>query len=317
MNFNQGLRTANKHMVTIALLVFVYGSSGCATQKKILVQSYSAPKEYEKIERMRTSDTHADGKYLTLSIDPDIGMPASAVNDSTVPNRIINNIKGLLTETNFISIHPAFDSEGNILKMVVTDYQYKALEHEIIANMTVSFTLTQGINEFYSENYHAKEVRYSKSGQGLPSQAEIDALMTKKCTTQFVRDISPTKVMQLRVLKPFPKKLEYVAEYARRKNYDGAIKAMGGYSGNKDAGFHYNLAILHEALASGLGDIKHLTMANEQYELAMSNGGADDEDIISSKARFDSFYRLFSKVEAQVSTNRGRQKELQQEFGLE
>ena len=300
-------------LFVVALIV-----SGCASQQKILVESYSAPKEHKKIEMMLSSDSSADsaGKNLTLSIDPDISMVSSLANNSTLGMMIIDDIKELLTETNFISIHPAFDSEGISLKMSISNYQYSETDRNVKANMRVNFVISQGVSEFFSKSYDAKETRFSKSGQGLPRRSDIEALLSKKCATQFVRDISPTKVMQLRVFKAFPDKLEYVSEFARRKNYDGGIKAMNSYQGKKDAEFHYNLAVLYEALASDKEDLAQLSKANEHYDWAMSSGGSSDKDIIAAKARFDSFYRLFAKVNEQVLNNVGKQKELQEEYGI-
>ena len=308
----------SRNIYFAACLLIITIIAGCVSQTKILIASYSGPREHKKVEMMISSGDNTDtGKYLTLSIDPDVGGVNSLSSNTGIATMLIDDIKERLTETNFISIHPIFDPEDNGLKISVASYQYLQTSNNIKANLRVNFILSRGVTEFFSKSYDASEVRFSKSGQGLPSKELIEGLMTKKCTTLFIRDISPTKILQLREFKSFPSKIAYVAEFAKVKNYEAGIKAMNEYNGNKDVAFHYNLAILYEALASDREDIKYLTEANQHYDLAMAGGGGNDKLIVKSKARFDNYYRLFSKIENQTFQNLGRQKELQEEYGTE
>ena len=229
---------------------------------------------------------------------------------------LVADVKEKITETNFITLHPLYDLSAIGLNMEIMDYKFDRGPNDISAMLRVNFVINRGVTEYYAKTYSAKEIRYSKSGQGLPEKGEILSLMSMQCAKSFIKDISPLKTRQLREFKSMPGELEYVLDFAMRKNYEGAIKAMENYNGDKDMEFYYNLAVLYEALASEREDLILLKKANEYYEQSMAKGGTKDEVVISAKARFDNFYRLLSRVLNQESANVELEKKMQEEFGI-
>ena len=90
---------------------------------------------------------------------------------------------------------------------------------------------------------------------------------------------------------------------------------MEKYKCKRDMNFYYDLAILYEAQASVSEDLSGLDSANDNYNMALSRGGAKDELILSAKARFDNFYELLEKTKKQDASNQGLIKNRNGELG--
>lgn len=287
---------------------------GCAGPK-ILIESYSAPRENKKIQGMIADETSSEkGKYLALAIDPHVTSKKRGADRIILERLLVPYVKEKITETNFIYLHPIYDESKITLHMEVLDYAYKASINDIKAHLSINFVINRGISEYYSKTYSARDERYSKSGQGLPAKNEILACMTKKCAKSFIKDISPLKIKQIREFKSLPGDIEYIIQYAKRKNYEGAIEAMERYQGKRNMNFFYNLAVLYEALASEKNDLYILKKANDNYDNAMQEGGSKDDIIISAKARFDNFYRLIKNVISQEAENKAFEKEIDEQI---
>ena len=275
------------------IVAFLTGCGGSGP--KIVIESYTAPKEAAKLKKIETKDEFiAQGAYLAIWLNPDV-KNADKYNKK-LKNMLINEVKGALTQTNFIALDPLGDENGVALSMDILSYDYKPQGDKVTLYMEVSFILSRGVEEFLVKNYHTKLYRQAPNGMELPSEDQLAATAAKRLVKYFISDISPLKTHQLREFKPFAEPLSYVVNYAKRQNYQGAIEAMQSYHGKKDANYYYNLAVLYEALASQTEDLKYLQKAKINYERAMQNGGYKDKLIVDSKARFDNFYILLHKT---------------------
>jgi len=304
-----------KELKSILLVLLTTGLffSGCATTKKILIETYTSPKEVKKVSGMINDSKQKDGKYLAMGINPKV----EGKGNEKLNKILIRDIKEHLTQTNFIAIHPIYDIAGIGLNIEILDYNFTHTQHDIKAILNINFVINKGVTEYYSKSYAVKDTRYSKSGQGLPDEATIMSKLSKDVTKKFVKDISPLKTKQLRTFLPLPKEIKYVLSYAQKGNYKGAIKVMEKYEGDKELAYYYDLAVLYEALGSQNEDMKVLFMANKNYEKAMAHGGSSEEIVVKTKSRFDNFYEIFKKVFAQGISNKKLQKELQEEYGIE
>ena len=294
------------YLIVIGIGIFF---SACgASSAKIVIPSYTAPKEAAKISKIETKDEFiSDTAYLAFWINPDI------TNAKTTNNKLeallINSVKAKLTETNFITLDPLGGDDGVALNMSVSNYEYKDNGNKVSLSLEVTFILSRGVNEFLVKKYPARLNRQSKDKTKLPSQNELASQAVDKVVKYFISDVSPLKTNQLREFKPTPKGLEVVVPYAKSKNYKGAIKAMNRYKGEKDMNYYYNLAILYEAEASVTENMKLLKRSQFNYEQAMVLGGHKDKVVISAKSRFDNFYDLLDRTKKQDVANAALRKD--------
>jgi len=303
----------SKRIKLLWVFIFFCFFSGCAG-KKIIIESYTAPREYRKIEGMISyGASERTGEYLAIGINPDVISKKKGNDIETLKKLLINDVKAKITETNFITLHPIYDISAVALIIEILDYHYERGNYRIDSNLVVNFVISRGMTEYYSKSYSAKENRHSKSEQGLPGKQELLKKMSQKCAKLFVKDISPIKTKQLRELKSLPGDIEYVLDYAIIKNYEGAIKAMEAYTGKKTMNFYYNLAVFYEALASEKEDLNLLVKADKNYQLSMQNGGSRDDVVISAKARFDNFYKLLKMILEQQDKN----EQISEEIGVD
>ncbi len=276
--------------------------SGCATGAKIVIPSYSAPKEVAKISKIKTKDEFiSDESYLALWINPDIQGVQNA-NKKLAP-MLINKVKEKITQTNFIAIDPLGGDESVALGMRVLNYKYEKFTKKVMLTLEVSFTLSRGANEFLVKTYKARKNRQANDPSKLPTENELASEAVSKVVKYFIADISPLKTNQLREFKELPDELGAVFSYAKRRNYKDAIRMMRKYKGEKDMNYYYDLAILYEAQASTTEDVKMLRLASKEYEKAMELGGYEDALVVDAKARFDTFYDLLRATKKQSKAN--------------
>lgn len=276
--------------------------SACGGGPKIVIPSYTAPKEAAKLSKIETKDEFiSDSSYLALWLNPEV--KGSKKTNEKLEIMLIDSVKAKLTETNFITIDPMGGDEGVALNMAISNYDYKQSGGKVSLVLEVTFTLSRGVDEFLVKKYKARKNRRSNDPSKLPTENELASQGVDKVVKYFISDISPLKTNQLREFKSFPSELKPVVAYAKRKNYKGAIKLMNMFNGEKDMNYHYNLAILNEAEASVTEDLKILKFAQINYAKAMELGGFEDELIVSAKARFDNFYDLLNKTKEQDKAN--------------
>lgn len=293
------MHTLHTSIVLVLILIF----TSCASSGvKIVIPSYSPPKEVAKISKIQTKDEFiSDGAYLALWINPDI--LHAKQNSLDLSQTVIDNLKEKLTQTNFIAIDPMGDENGVALNISISTYNYSTTKNRRSLELEMTFTLTRGFDEFLVKKYRDKKRRQSSDASKLPSQQELSAHTIKKLVKYFIADISPLKTHQLREFKSFPSELSTLPLYIKQKNYAEAIKLMQLYQGAKDMNYYYNLALLYEADASTKEDLTLLRLAKLNYTLAINNGGISDELITKSKSRFESFYLLLNKTESQREAN--------------
>ena len=276
--------------------------SGCVSGAKIVIPSYTAPKEASKLSKIETKDEFiSDGAYLAVWLNPDV--KGAKNSNAKLKSMLIDSVKAKFTETNFVTIDPLGDEKGVALGMKISNYDYKPNGNKVSLSLEVTFILSRGSDEFLVKTYSDRKNRQSKDSSKLPSENELASQAVSKVVRYFISDISPLRTNQLREFKSLPQELTHVISYAKRKNYKGAIKLMNNYSGKRDMNFHYDLAILYEAEASVNEDIKLLKYAELNYEKAMGLGGIDDDLVANAKARFDNFYELLSKTKRQDEAN--------------
>ena len=269
--------------------------SGCGAGAKIIIPSYTPPKEASKLSKIETKDEFiSKGAYLAVWLNPDVA--GSKSTNAKLESMLIDSVKAKFTETNFVTIDPLGDSSGVALSMKVANYSFKQIKNKIALALEVTFTLSRGSDEFLVKKYSDRKNRQSKDITKLPTENELASQAVSKVVKKFISDISPLKTYQMREFKSLSQQLGVVPEYAKRKNYKGAIKLMENYKGDKDLNFYYDLAILYEAEASNSEDLELLEKAAINYEKTMEFGGFKDELVVSSKARFDNFYDLLNKA---------------------
>ncbi len=285
--------------ITLSTVIFI---SGCATGAKIVIPSYTAPKEVAKISKIETKDEFiSDESYLALWINPEI----KGVQDSNkkLAPMLINSVKEKITQTNFIAIDPLGGDGSVALNMKVLNYKYENFGKKVMLTLEVSFTLARGVNEFLVKTYKERKNRQANDPSKLPTENELASEAVNKVVKYFISDISPLKTNQLREFKDLPDELSAVFTYAKRRNYKDAIRIMKKYKGEKDINYHYDLAILYEAQASTTEDVKLLRLASKEYEKAMNLGGYKDKLVVDAKARFDKFYDLLRTTKKQDKAN--------------
>ena len=290
----------NKLLLTFVISSVVVLFTGCGGGPKIVIPSYTAPKEVSKLSKIETKDEFiSDGAYLALFLNPDV-IGAKETN-SKLESMLIDNVKARLTETNFVTLDPMQD--GVTLSMKVVNYDYKREGSKVSLYLEVTFLLSRGSDEFLVKTYKSRKNRQSRDISRLPTQNELASESVKKVVKYFITDISPIKTSQLREFKSMPEGLESAITYAQRKNYKGAIKIMTKFKGKKELNYYYNLAILYEAQASVTEKLQFLSLAQKNYEQCMAMGGLEDKLVISAKARFDSFFDLLYNTKLQDTAN--------------
>jgi hypothetical protein len=282
--------------ITVSLSV-----SGCAGAK-IVIPSYTAPKEAAKLSKIETKDSSvSEDTYLALWLNPQV-QGASQTNPKLEP-LLIESIKANLTQTNFIALDPLGADKGVALSMNISNYEYKAAHDTISMALEVSFTLSRGSDVFLVKKYSDRKNRQSNDPTKLPTENELASQAVAKVVKYFISDISPLKTNQLREFKSLPSELEPVIAYAQRRDYKGAIYLMNTFKGEKNMNYYYDLAILYEAEASEKEDLKLLRYAQLNYSKAMELGGAKDDLIVVAKVRFDIFYDLLTRTKKQDISN--------------
>jgi len=292
-----------KKIILLVSFVVALFLSGCgASGAKIVIPSYTAPKEVAKLSKIETKDEFiSDGAYLAVWLNPDVkGVKKT---NPKLKQMLIDSVKAKITETNFITIDPLGDENGVTLSMNVLNYDYKKVSNKVSMVLEVTFILSRATDEFLVKKYRVRKNRQSRDLTKLPTQNELASQAVAKVVKYFIADISPLKTSQLREFKALPPELEAVIAYAKRKNYKGAIKLMNYYHGKKDMNFYYDLAVLYEAYASETENLKLLRLADRNYEKAISLGGLNDKLIIDAKSRFDNFYELLSTTKKQDKAN--------------
>jgi len=297
-------------LFTSILALFLTGCSNA----KIVIPSYSPPKEYKKLSEIENGGDMREGTYMAIAINPEIAGEATA-DKKKIDSILINAIKQGLTETNFITIYPIFDTANVSLNMQIISYEYEKSENNIKADMQVSFTITKGITEYLSKTYSAKANRYSSNANNLPSKSKVLLDLGKDVSKKFISDITPLKTRQLREFLAMPSDLEYIITYAKRGNFESAVEDMEDYDGNKDLNYYYNLAVLYEGLGSKTGSMETFSKAKKAYSKAMRQGGSSNDLVINAKSRFDNFYRLFQMTQNQKGKNKNLRDELDDMYG--
>ncbi|MBL0707588.1 MAG: hypothetical protein JJW00_00895 [Sulfurimonas sp.] len=287
-------------LLTLSMTIVFF--VGCGSGAKIVIPSYTAPKEVAKLSKIQTKDEFiSDGAYLAVWLNPDVKGALEA--NTRLQDMLVYNVKQRLTETNFVTLDPMGSNSDVALSMKVLGYEYKQTGNKASLFLEVSFTLSRGSDEFLVKTYSDRKNRQSGDISRLPSENELASQAAKKVVKHFISDISPLKTHQRREFKSLPDELTHVIAYAKRKNYKGAIKIMQNYKGEKDMNYFYDLAILYEAEASNTEDMKLLEGASKYYEKALSLGGIDDETVVSASARFENFYNLLNKTKEQDRSN--------------
>lgn len=288
--------------------------SGCGAGPKITIPSYAPPREEAKIKQMITQDDKLpEGAYLAIAINPEILHLNRGI--KKLQSFLIDSIKTKLTQTNYIALNPIAGEKDVVLIMDISNYKYKTEARKRSVELEVNFTLSKGAEEFLSKSYTSIKNRQSNDAAKLPSEAQLASEASKAVVEDFVSDISPLKTFQLREFKSLPDDIAYAIDYAKRRNYNGAIKAMERYKGEKDMNFYYDLAILYEAQASTTENLSGLDKADEYYNIALSKGGAKDELVTAAKARFDNFYELLQKTKSQDKKNQALINEKNKDLG--
>jgi len=301
-----------KYSIILASLTALF-ISGCGNAK-IVIPSYSPPKEYKKLSEIESGGDMREGTYMAMAINPEIQGEASA-DKKKLDAILINAIKQGLTETNFITIYPIFDTANVALNMQIISYEYEKSTNNINADMQVAFTITKGITEYISKTYSAKANRYSSNPNNLPSKSKVLLDLGKDVSKKFISDITPLKTRQLREFKSMPSELDYIITYAQRGNFESAVDDMAEYDGDKNMNYYYNLAVLYEGLGAKTGEISAFNSAKKAYSKAMREGGSSDDIVVNAKSRFDNFYRLFQMTQSQKDKNKDLSDELDDMYG--
>ena len=282
--------------------------TACGHSPRIVIPSYTAPKEVSKLKQIETKDEFvAKGAYLAIWLNPDVKGIENA--NPKLGDMLLSSVKSAITQTNFIALDPLGEEDGVALDMQVVSYDYKRGENDVSLYLKVTFALVRGADEFLVKSYDKRLLRSSSDPSRLPSEDQLASEAVEKVVKYFISDISPLKTYQMREFKSLPSELDAVVSYAKRKNYKGAISLMEAYDGEKDAAYYYNLAILYEALASQTEELDYLKAAKKNYDKAILKGGGSDKTIMDAKVRFDQFYDLLSKTKKVQKNNKALIKE--------
>lgn len=301
----------------LAVFIGLIWLTGCAQNTKIVVPSYTAPAELQKIETLRSGGESLDGAYLSFAINPELGFAegkVGAAEQAILSRDIISELNSQITEVSFITIHPIYDLSSVVLDMEVFELDYRDTGKQRSANLSVNFSLTKGSTKVLTKTYQASEFRVAADASRLPSKDAVFHKAAQNLVKKFVSDISPTRTNQLREFLPLTSKLDHVFGYIKQGNYLSAIEAMEKYTGSKSFEYYYDLAVLYEAEGSKTEDLKTSAKAKNAYENAMNNGGNKNKLVVEAKARFDNFYRLLQLTLDQKQQNQQLNQDINQQF---
>ena len=291
-----------KMLASVLVIALLFG--GCAKDKLIL-NSYSPPKKQAQVKKMLENSESSTG-YLNIEIYDDIKFITN--NDRTkskisVAKKLLASVKKYITETNFISINNIAGQSAVALDMKIIKLVYNTDSSSIKGVLEVEFNIRKH-EVLYTQTYKYSINRYSRSGlQGLPSKSEILSEGANYLAKKLIKDISPLQTKKIVELLSLPDELAYTINYAKAGNYEGAIKAMLKYKGEKEYEYYFDLALYYEGYASVEDDMTFLVKANENYELAMAKGGSDDEVVLKGKNKFDNLYKIIKKLAEQKMKN--------------
>ncbi len=291
-----------KSLSVLAFIAVAFNITGCGPTK-LLMDTYSPPHKQKEVKEMLASGESSSG-YLDLEIFHKVQKADGVKSDKSFDNKLLSSLKKFITQTNFISINSVSDQSSLSLDMKVLIFDYKQTSNRINGVISVEFNIRKEGQVFYTQNYKYSISRYSKSGtQGLPTKGEILAQASDYLAKKLIKDISPIATQKLVALKSLPSELEYTVSYARGGNFEGAIKGMKKYKGEKTAEYYFNLAVYYEAHASKTDSVELLTKADEYYEQAMVLSEGKDEEIVKGKLKFDNYYSIIKKVADQKRAN--------------
>jgi hypothetical protein len=289
-----------KHIAVLAIGALLL--TGCG-KSQLLLNTYVPPNKPKEVAQMLESDDSTSG-FLEIEIVDNIIAAEGIKSDKAFEGKLLSSLKKFVTQTNFISISEVKDVSNLSLDMKVVVFDYKESANATNGIITVEFNIRKEGTTFYTQGYEYKINRFAKAGrQALPTKAQLFAEASDYLAKKLIKDISPIASLKLVELKELPKELAFTENYARSKNYEGAIKAMKAYEGEKDDAYYFNLAVYCEALAAKSDDMALLSKANEYYEKAMQLSEGGDEVITKGKAKFDRYYNIIKKVAEQKAKN--------------
>jgi hypothetical protein len=283
---------------TVALMIL----SGCAGEK-VLFKTYAPPLKQKEVENMKSAAAATSG-YLDLEVVSKVMKDKGVSTDKSFDSKLVANLKKFITQTNFISISDVAGISSLSLDMKVLNYKYEQSANTINGQIAVEFNIRKESEIFYTQDYKYEIKRFSRAGaQGLPSKDEILSEASKYLAKKLIKDISPISTQKLVELKSLPKEIEYTINYVKSSNYEGAIKGMLKYQGEKTAEYCFDLAIYYEGLASQSDNIELLAKADEYYNKAMELSKGGDEVITNGKSKFDNYYKIIKQVAEQKLKN--------------
>jgi len=295
-----------KSLISFSLVASLALFSGCAKDQLIL-KTYKPPKKQEQVKKMVESSDSAVG-FINLQIFDDIDYICEVIGKTrdtkVMAKGLVNNIERFVNQTNFISLNQVEDVAAVSLDMQITALRFSETKNSRELHVTVNFVIRKDGVEFYSEPYVYNTIRKSRAGlQGIASKDEILNEASAYLAKKLIKDISPIKTRKLVELKDLPDKLAYTINYAKGKNFKGAIKAMEKYDGEKDMNYYYDLGVFYEGYGSQIDNMAMFAKAEENYDKAMAMGGSEDSTIVNGKMKFDNFYEVIKKVAQQQVAN--------------
>ena len=291
-----------KNSSVLILLLSVVLFSGCG-KSQLLLNTYTPPNKPKEVSHMLESGS-SDSGFLEIEIVDDIVKTENVKSDKRFENKLLSSLKKFITNTNFIAINEVKDVSNLSLDMKVLIFDYKESSNSTNGLISVEFNIRKEGTVFYTQNYKYPIKRYAKAGrQALPTKSQILSEASDYLAKKLIKDISPIASLKLVELKDLPDELVYTQKYAKQKNYEGAIKGMKSYKGEKDESYYFNLAVYCEALAAKSDNMALLSKANEYYEKAMQISQGEDEVITKGKAKFDRYYNIIKKVADQKAKN--------------
>lgn len=310
---NRKIKVVTLSSIAVILL------AGCGVGgKQIIVPTYLPPKEAGKVKGITNGNGDNKGKFISFAINKvksEVPVPKGT------DRRIINITQEAVTESNYILLHPVYNSSHNGLDILVTKWEFPKPEcdqNECIlkTEMELAFTIYRGSVPYITKIYPVSKTRSTekRTKMNLPSEMTLSAEMIKESVEGFISDISPQKTNQLRELKSLPTEIAYLLDMAPAGNYQEIINKMEKYKGDKDASFYYDLAVFYEALAAKSEELGFLEKANINYQKSMDRGGSSDSVIVSTKARFDNFYNIFKKLVQQRSINQKQENSINEDY---
>ncbi len=295
-----------KKSLIVSGVIGVLFLSACAKEQLIL-KTYSPPKKQEQVKKM-IENSEASTGFINLQLVEDIDYICESVGKNKaskdMAQGLISNLKKYINQTNFISLNTVEDDASVSLDMQILRLKFVQTKNSRELHVKVNFVIRKDGAEFYSEPYKYDTKRQSRAGlQGLPSKSEIFSDASEYLAKKLIKDISPIKTRKIVELKDLPDAIQYTVEYAKGKNFKGAIKAMENYKGDKGLEYYFNLGVYYEGYGSQIDNMAMFAKAQENYEKAMAMGGSKDETIVKGKMKFDNFYEIIKKVAEQQVAN--------------